>query len=69
MRLGIRIGDWGFSIGPWGLGIGHWNLALGLGWGIEIGDWELGRGRPILFNRLFLTDTDTDLFSITDTDI
>ena len=27
------------------------------------------RGRPILFNRLFLTDTDTDLFSITDTDI
>ena len=27
------------------------------------------RGRPILFNRLFLTDTDTDFFSITDTDI
>ena len=27
------------------------------------------RGRPILFNRLFLTDNDTDLFSITDTDI
>ena len=27
------------------------------------------RGRPILFNRLFLTDTDTDLFSITDPDI
>ena len=30
---------------------------------------EVNRGRPILFNRLFLTDTDTDLFSITDTDI
>ena len=30
---------------------------------------RLSRGRPILFNRLFLTDTDTDLFSITDTDI
>ena len=30
---------------------------------------ESARGRPILFNRLFLTDTDTDLFSITDTDI
>ena len=46
-----------------------WKGAIKM-WMIEVFDfYEGGRGRPILFNRLFLTDTDTDLFSITDTDI
>ena len=40
-----------------------------VGWMKDRAEDVMARGRPILFNRLFLTDTDTDLFSITDTDI